>query len=467
MWLMRYLTFTLYFFGLQATAVVFAEAGTRAKTMRNETQRRPKQQDAAPARQNYSYPAANDAPSSAPAFQPRDSNRVPSAAKLPPVKEADPSRLCEHCVSEEFPVLLDNQALHEQEVREKGMQTNGLSVNSRFALTSWNFNFSPAISYASTFFPTFELDVSYLGLDFSYMTTLAPQPSDLFRDLSIIGSEPARQSAMEYLRLGALPLVFLKNPLLRDLIAIDFRKTTKSTTIVANQNLYYFPYETQPGLTAQDSDLGTIYYEQKSAGSRLAYNIAERDWLFTIGFMVFRTGYFDVSYAKPYQMDADIYAGNVLIDRRVYLFEGQASGRGLMISLQNLYFPTWQTKRFYYANQELLARGFFWGVKELGLYWGSGTIRLQNGIDLVEKYRAFYAGETGRDPTVVFSRQVAHFVMGYRFTNNLLFAVEYRYSNYSLALRDSYDDAEYNYFLNHAINRDTVQQLAVNLTVTF
>lgn len=185
---MRYLTFTLYFFWVQTTAFVFAEGGTKAKTMRNETQRQRKQQNVAQEPENDPRPAANDAPSSAPIYQPRDSNRVPAAANLPPVKEADPSRLCEHCVSQESPVLLDNQALHEQEVREKGMQTNGFSVNSRFALTSWNFNFSPAISYASTFFPTFELDVSYLGLDFSYMTTLAPQPSDLFRDLSIIGT---------------------------------------------------------------------------------------------------------------------------------------------------------------------------------------------------------------------------------------------------------------------------------------
>ena len=441
--------------------------------MHNQTQRQRKNetsstQSSAPAGQPHQESTQYKPPLGDKNSRQKQSDSHNEPINLPPVKDADPNTPCKHCVSADFEEDKDHQARFELEVAQKGNQVKGLSINSKLALTNWNFHFGPAIQYQNTVIPTFEMDLSYFGFDFSYMTTLSPQPSDLFRDLSILGNEnAARPSAMEYLRLGALPLVFFENPLLKNLIAIDFRKTTKSTTVVANQNLYYFPYETYSGLTPQDSDLGTIFYEQKPAGSRLAYQIAERDWLFTLGFLALRIGYFDLNYAKPYQMDADIYQGSILIDRRAFLFEGQATGRGLMIGLQNLYFPTWQTTRFYFTSPELLAEGFFWGLKEVGFYWGSGSISLQNGIDLVEKYKSFYANETNREPTVVFLRQIFHGVVGYKFSRNFRVFLEYRYANYSLALKDSYEDESYNYFLTHAINRDTIQQLALNLTVAF
>ncbi len=348
------------------------------------------------------------------------------------------------------------------------MATNSLSVNSRIAFTSWNFNFSPAIQNQSNFFPTYELDLDFLGLEFSYLTTLPPQPASLFREIPVLGQEnTTRNSVMEYLRLGAFPLTFMENPFLKNLFSVEFRKTTKSTTITTNQNLHYFPFATYPGLTQQDSDLGTIFYEPKAAGSKLAYSIKERDWLFTIGLFALRLGYFDLNYSKPYQMDADIYQGDILIDRRIYLFEGQATGRGVMIGLQNLYFPNWDTRRFYFAQPDTLADGFFWGLKELGFYWGTGSIRLQNNIDLVEKYRAFYLGETGHEPSVSFLRQIFHAVIGYKFSRHFKVFAEYRYANYSLALKDGYHDSTYNYFLNHAINKDTIQQFAINLTIGF
>ncbi len=180
-----------------------------------------------------------------------------------------------------------------------------------------------------------------------------------------------------------------------------------------------------------------------------------------------RLGYFDVAYSKPYQMDAEIYQGDVLIDNRIFLFEGVATGRGFMVGLQNLYFPNWDTRRFYFASPDTLADGFFWGLKELGFYWGTGNIRLQNNLDLVEKYTAFYKSETGHQPSVSFLRQIFHAVIGYKFNRRFKVLLEYRYANYSLALIDSYSDDTYNNFLNHAINRDTVQQLAVNLTIGF
>ncbi len=460
----------IYFSFLFTVSSTYTEEGTRAKTMRNQTQRQEKRNTSQPQPAAQTYPDRTDY------------NRPPESRPLPsgysdhsnsrkddlPIKEANHDTPCKHCISEESDEVLDHQARYELEIKKKGNQTKKLSVNSKFALTNWNFHFSPALQYQSAYFPTFEMDLNYLGFDFSYMTTLSPQPADLFKDLSLIGdTNNTRQSAMEYLRLGAMPLVFFENPLLKNLLTVDFRKTTKSTTVVANQSLYYFPYETYPGLTLQDSDLGNIFYEQKAAGSRLAYNIAERDWLIAVGFLALRIGYFDLNYAKPYQMDAEIYQGNVLVDRRVYLFEGQATGRGLMVGLQNLYFPTWDTKRFYSTSQDLLANGFFWGLRELGLYWGTGTIRLQNGIDLIEKYQAFYAGETGREPSVTFLRQIFHGVVGYKISNTFRIFLEYRYANYSLALQDRYEDAAYNYFLNHAINRDTLQQLAINITISF
>lgn len=455
--------------------VLFAEAGTRAKTMRNETQRTPKSAPSSPApapRPSYSPPSspppsysAPNPPRSEPKYA--DEKVSTDGKPLSAEKQKSETKPCSQC-SSEAEVVYDKQQKFEITAQEKGLLTNNISINSRLAFTSWDFNFSPAIQYQSTFFPTYELDLNAFGLEFSYMTTLPPQPGDLFREIPILGQEnAARQSVMEYLRLAALPLNFMDHPLLKNLIAVEYRKTTKATVITANQNLYYFPYATYPGLTAQDSDLGTIYYEQKAAGSKLAYSIKERDWLFTVGAFAFRIGYFDVGYAKPYQMDADIYQGDILIDRRVFLFEGQADGRGLMIGIQNLYFPNWDTRRFYFTTPDLLADGFFWGLKELGFYWGTGSIRLQNNIDLVEKYREFYQGETGRDPSVSFLRQVFHAVVGYKINRHFKVFVEYRYANYSLALRDSYEDESYNYFLNHAINRDTIQQIAVNLTVAF
>ncbi len=376
-----------------------------------------------------------------------------------------PSAVCALC-TDEGPQ--DPQSKFEKTVKEKGSPVKYLSVNSRIAFTNWNFNFSPAIQYESTFFPTYELDLNAFGFEFSYMTAIPPQPANLFREIPLVGQENTlRNSVMECLRLGVLPLTFMEHPLLKNLLAVEFRKTTKSTTIVAAQNLYYFPYATYPGLTQQDSDLGMIYYEQKPAGTRLSYNIKERDWLVTIGLWALRMGYFDINYSKPYQMDAEIYQGNTLIDRRVFLFEGQATGRGFMIGLQNLYFPTWDTRRFYFTTPDLLADGFFWGLKELGFYWGSGSILLQNNLDLVEKYRAFYQNETGRSPSVSFARQVFHVVIGYKFNHYFKTFIEYRYANYSLALKDSYEDAANSYFLSHALNRDTVQQFGINLTVAF
>lgn len=456
--------------------VLFAEAGTRAKTMRNQTQRTEKSVPSSPP-PSYSPPPRRTpdySPPSPSRSQPRYADDKPVAGEKAQADEKSQSTPCTTCSSDSITessteeVVHDKQKKHERESQQNTSWLNGISVNSRIALTSWDFNFSPAIQYQSFFFPTYELDLSVFGLEFSYMTTLPPAPRDLFRDISIIDRENAsRQSVMEYLRLAALPLQFMDHPLLQNLIAIEFRKTTKATIITANQNLYYFPYATYPGLTAQDSDLGTIYYEQKAAGSKLAYSIQERDWLISIGVFAFRIGYFDLAYAKPYQMDADIYQGDILIDRRVFLFEGQADGRGLMIGVQNLYFPNWDTRRFYFTTPERLADGFFWGLKELGFYWGTGSIRLQNNIDLVEKYREFYQGETGRAPSVTFLRQVFHVVAGYKINRHFKVSVEYRYANYSLALRDSYEDAAYSYFLNHAINRDTIQQIAANVTVTF
>jgi hypothetical protein len=482
-------------------SAVLSEEGTRAKTMRNETQRVPKSSSPpAPERTSDSNRPAPDYSRPEPRFDPPQREEKPGPSSTGPAyyaddtkpaeikktaetkkkvgaksasaaKTSEPSKttaaaMCLGCSDDEGP--RDEQSKFEKTVREKGSPAKYLSVNSRIAFTNWNFNFSPAIQYESTFFPTYELDLNAFGFEFSYMTAIPPQPANLFREIPLVGQEnTVRNSVMECLRLGALPLTFMKHPLLQNLLAVEFKKTTKSTTIIAAQNLYYFPYTTSPGLTQQESDLGMIYYEQKPAGTRLSYNIKERDWLVTLGIFAFRIGYFDINYSKPYQMDADIYQGNTLIDRRIFLFEGQATGRGLFIGLQNLYFPTWDTRRFYFTTPDLLADGFFWGLKELGFYWGSGSILLQENIDLVEKYRVFYQGETGRKPSVAFQRQVFHVVMGYKFNDNFRVFIEYRYANYSLALRDSYEDSANSYFLNHALNRDTVQQFGINLTLAF
>lgn len=436
---------------LTLAKAILAEKGTHAKTMHNQTQRSPRSS------------TSSSSPSSS---LTGNSSQPKTATGESTSKDATSTNNCAECTGD--PISADKQGKFEVEAQEKGILMNTLSVNSRFAFTNWDFNFSPAIQNQSIFFPTYELDLNFLGFEFSYMTTLPPQPANMFREIPLLGQENTlRNSVMEYLRLGAFPLTFMENPLLKNLIAIEFKKTTKSTTVIANQNIYYFPYATYPGLTEQDSDLGTIFYEQKAAGSQLSYSIKERDWLFTIGLFALRVGYFDLNYSKPYQMDADIYQGNLFLERRVYLFEGQATGQGLMVGLQNLYFPNWDTRRFYFASPDMLADGFFWGLKELGFYWGSGNIYLQNNLDLVEKYRAFYQGETGHEPSVSFQRQVVHAVIGYRFSRHFRVFAEYRYANYTLTLKDSYNDGTYNYFLNHAINRDTIQQLAINLTVGF
>lgn len=345
---------------------------------------------------------------------------------------------------------------------------NTLSVNSRVAFTSWDFDFSPAIQYQSKFFPTYELDLNFLGFEFSYLTTFPLQSTNLFREIPIIEQKGfLRNSLIESLSLNAYPLMFMKDPLMKNLLSVEFRKTTKSTTILASQNLYYFPAATSPGLTEQDSDLGTIFYDQKPAGTLLSYTIKERDWLFTLGFYALRVGFFDLSYSKPYQMDADIYENDRLIDQRVFLFEGQATGQGLMVGMQNLLFPTWDTGRFHFSPPDSIATGFFWGLKELGVYWGTGNIRLQNNIDLVEKYTAFYQDENGHEPSVSFLRKVFHPMIGYKFNRHFRLFFEYRYVSYSLTFEDRYQNDTYNYFLSHAINKDTIQQFAVNLTVGF
>lgn len=478
----RFCLSAFLFFSFAGT--VSPEEGTSAKTMRNETRRTPKSSPppapagAGPsgsgnAQPGYSRP--EPAYSSPPRRDDRSGEdkgeRGYSGSGDKTVHPKNNRGFAQSSAEAESPgeeIAPDRQKKYEEKIRRNGAPAKNLYVNSRVAFTNWNFNFSPAIQYESFFFPTYEMDLSIFGFEFSYMTALPPQPGNLFRDIPLVGQEnTAGNALMECLRLAALPLTFMKNPLLQNLLAVEFRKTTKQTTIIAAQNLYFFPNATYPGLTPQDSDLGMIYYEQKPAGTRLSYNIKERDWLVTVGLYALRVGYFDINYAKPYQMDADIYQGSTLIDRRVFLFEGQATGRGIMVGLQNLYFPTWDTRRFYFTSPDLLADGFFWGLKELGFYWGTGSILLQNNIDLVEKYRAFYQSETGRAPSVSFLRQVFHVIIGYKFNETFRAYIEYRYANYSLALKDSYEDAAYSYFLSHALNRDTVQQLGINLTVAF
>ena len=457
----------------------WAEQGTRAKTMRNQTQRTPRSSPSPsspsprPAPSRTFDPAPSRTPSPGPSrntgtsgSQPRYTGQPETGKSESTVNDETSADNCTGCSGDD--VSADKQNKFEAEAQKSDFLSNTISVNSRVAFTNWNFNFSPAIQHQSIFFPTYEMEINAFGLEFSYLTTLPPQPDTLFREIPILGQEnTARNSVMEYLKLGALPLIFMENPLFKNLLAVEFRKTTKSTTVTANQKLYYFPYATHAGLTEQDSDLGLIFYEQKPAGTKLSYNIKERDWLITVGLYALRLGYFDVAYSKPYQMDAEIYQGDVLIDNRIFLFEGVATGRGFMVGLQNLYFPNWDTRRFYFASPDTLADGFFWGLKELGFYWGTGNIRLQNNLDLVEKYTAFYKSETGHQPSVSFLRQIFHAVIGYKFNRRFKVLLEYRYANYSLALIDSYSDDTYNNFLNHAINRDTVQQLAVNLTIGF
>ncbi len=439
---------------------ILPEKGTRAKTMHNQTQRSPR---SSPSHASPSRPSASPSNSSS---RPQGSGTTtrtsyPAGSRGNSATQGMPAT--DGCAECDYDSI-DAEARKEK----KAFVRNTVSVNSRVAFTSWDFNFSPAIQYQSAFVPTYELDLNVLGFEFSYLTTLPVQSSNLFREIPVIEQRSLSRSLLfESLSLAAYPLMFLEDPLLRNLFSAEFRKTTKATTIRANQKLYYFPATSSPGLTEQDSDLGTIFYEEKAAGSELSYTIKERDWLFTVGFYALRAGFFDLSYSKPYQMDADIYQNDVLIDKRVYLFEGQATGQGFMVGLQNLYFPNLDKSRFYFSSPDQLDDGFFWGLKELGFYWGSGNIRLQNNIDLVEKYRAFYQNESGHDPSVSFVRLVFHPVIGYKISRHFKLFIEYRYVNYSLSLRDSYEDASYNYFLNHAINKDTVQQLAINLTVGF
>lgn len=375
--------------------------------------------------------------------------------------QGSPATDCHECSASTAPAIPEN-------ISTKDFVLNSISLNSRVALTNWDFNFSPAIQYQSKFVPTYELDLDIFGFQFSYLTTIPLQSKELFRESPILGQKgDLRNPLIESLNLSVYPLFFLKGPLWQNLLAIDYRRTAKSTTIRTNQKIYYFPAATSPGLTEQDSDLGTVFYDEKPAGTQLAYAIRERDWLFTIGFYALRVGFFDLSYSKPYQMEADIYQGDQLIDQRVFLFEGQATGQGLMIGLQNLYFPTPDTGRFYFTSPERQENGFFWGLKEMGIYWGAGTMRLQNNIDLVEKYKEFYQAENGRTPEVSFLRLVFHPMIGYKFSRHFKVFIEYRYVNYVLTLEDKYEDGNYNYFLNHALNRDTVQQFAINLTLGF
>jgi hypothetical protein len=452
---MRKFFVLLFILTLIVSASIWPEKGTRARTMHSQTRSSPKSSSGSHSSSHSSSSSSRSSPSSTSGstYRPQSSGTSSRTDY-----STTPSGSCPDCSYDN----IDEEARKEK----KDFVMNKISVNSKVAFTSWDFHFSPAIQYQAAFFPTYELDLNVFGFEFSYLTTFPLQSSNLFREIPVIDQKTVSRSALlESLTLAAYPLMFLEDPLLRNLFAVEFRKTTKSTTIRAAQTLYYFPATTSPGLTEQDSDLGMIFYDQKAAGSELSYTIRERDWLFTVGFYALRAGFFDLSYSKPYQMDADIYRDDVLIDRRVYLFEGQATGQGFMISLQNLYFPNWDTSRFHFSAPDQLENGFFWGLKELGFYWGTGSIRLQNNIDLVEKYKEFYQNESGHEPTVSFLRLVFHPVIGYKINRHFKLFIEYRYANYSLSLEDNYEDASYNYFLNHAINRDTIQQFAINLTV--
>lgn len=457
---------------------IFSERGTRARTMHNRTQSSPRSSPSSSSSRPSSYrptpsrppsPSGNTNPRPRPSDSTAPQNERYYSSELNTGEEessvayetsGEPCATCTNYSSEEFTASEDIS---------RDFVLNSLSVNSRLALTSWDFHFSPAIQYQSKFVPTYELDLNLMGFEFAYMTTLPFQSTGVFREIALIEQKNTfGNSLIESLNFSSYPLIFMKNPILKNLLSIEYRRSAKSATVVANQKLYYFPATTSPGLTEQDSDLGLIFYEEKPAGSQLSYNIKERDWLVTIGFYALRIGFFDMAYSKPYQMDADIYDLNDrLIDQRVFLFEGQATGQGLMLSLQNLFFPTWNIDRLHFSTPDQLAAGFFWGLKEMGIYWGSGSIRLQNGIDLVEKYRAFYQNETGHEPSVAFFRKVFHVMIGYKFNAQFRLYAEYRYTDYSLTLEDSYQDGSYNYFLNHAINRDTIQQFAINLTSTF
>lgn len=448
---------------LVAPAEILSEKGTRARTMHNQTRSSPKSSSSSHSSSRSSHSSSSPSShrqqsSSTSSHRPSSSSGSSTTKDYSVSPGTTVGESCPGCSYDYVP----------PEPVKRDFVKNLVSLNSKVALTNWDFHFSPAIQYQSAYFPTYELDLNILGFEFSYLTTFPLQSSNLYREIPVIEQRSAARNAlMESLSLATYPLMFMDDPLLRNLLSVEFRKTTKSTTIRASQNIYYFPASSSPGLTEQDSDLGTIFYDQKPAGTELSYTIKERDWLFTIGFYALRAGFFDLSYTKPYQMDADIYQGDQLIDQRVYLFEGQATGQGFMIGLQNLYFPLPDKSRFYFSAPDSLDDGFFWGLKELGFYWGSGNIRLQNGIDLVEKYRAFYQNETGHDPSVSFLRLVFHPVMGYKFSRHFKVFAEFRYVNYSLSLLDSYEDASYNYFLNHAINNDTIKQFAINLTVGF
>jgi len=455
---------------------VEARAGTRARTMQNQTVRSPRSSTGSGGYRSPSYrstseykparpPTYNNNPDERPhngfsSGTPADTDYELRSA---PAKHSDS---CQTCTTDNTAPSDASLLNTSQLTREFFLST--LSLNSRVAFTSWDFNFSPAIENKSALFPTYELDLRIFGTEFSYLTTVPLQSGNLYREIPAIEERNLlRNTLMESMSFGAYPLMFMKDPLISNLLSFEYRKTTKSTVIRANQAFDYFPAASNPSLTAQDSDLGTIFYTQKAAGTELAYTIKERDWLFTIGFYALRIGFFDLDYTKPYQMNAELYEGDILVERRVYLFEGQASAQGLMIGLQNLLFPTWETSRFQFSSPERLAAGFFWGLKELGVYWGTGNIRLQNGIDLIEKYRSFYLEENGHEPTVFFSRTVFHSFVGYKFNRYFKLFLEYRYVNYALGLEDSFSDAEFNYFLSHAINRDSIQQIALNLTVGF
>lgn len=477
---MKFLRGGLILLMLIQSNTILSERGTRARTMHNHTQRSAHSSGSSrPSVSSYRPYSSGSTPGSShvPAYRHQPPARVEPAVitSIPPelagVTETAPESASPQVAEPATRSVSDSAgtaAAKEAQLSARDLALNHISLNSRVAFTSWDFNFGPAIESRTVFLPTYELDLNLLGLEFSYLTTTPLGSSNLFREIPVIDQKNIlHNSNMESLGFTAMPLMFLSDPLWKNLIAVEFRKTTKAATVKANQKIYYFPAASSPGLTGQDSDLGMIFYDEKAAGTQLAYTIRERDWLFTLGFYALRVGFFDLSYSKPYQMDADIYQGEQLVDRRIFLFEGQATGQGFMIGVQNLYFPNWQVGRFQFAAPDGLAPGFFWGLKELGLYWGSGNIRLQNNIDLVEKYREFYQGENGREPTVTFLRQVFHIMVGYKFNRHIRAFVEYRYVNYSLALEDNYDDGAYNYFLNHAINRDTVQQVALNVTVGF
>ncbi len=333
--------------------------------------------------------------------------------------------------------------------------------------TSWDFNYTDAFKGNNEFTKTLKLDIHLFDNDllhFQYLTTI---PQKEIKNITLdyktnFFDNSTANSVMNNFQ------SFLFESSFGYFFKFDYRKTKRVAKVNPVVDIYYVPFERDNSLTVSGSDIGDIYYRKISANTNLLFGIEEEEYNYYIKGDFFHLSLFFLTYSKPYQMNAFMTDenGNDL-GEWVFLFDSNITTWGFGFSLKNFYVQKRLTN-----NVSLLNTGSFWGVKELGVYGGIGTIKLQSGIDLVEKYIEMYESigvisEDEEAPIVQFYRFNVEIFYGYKFNKYISVYASYLYSYSNLDLENSYDDGSYVNIVEHILNKDIIHSFNFSLRMEY